>query len=368
MSPPVLDIRGLHKRFSAEHWVIDDLSLSVSEGELLCVLGSSGCGKTTMLRLISGFEVPDRGEIVHQGRLIAKPGWGVRPERRRIGMVFQNYALFPHMTVRANVRFGLEPPLGQRIAGWFGWRTGGAPAVAAAEQRVAQLMEMTGLTRYAERYPHELSGGQLQRIALARALAPGASLMLLDEPFSNLDANLRSRLRLEVHDVLKQAGVTAILVTHDQEEALNLADRIAVMNRGRIEQIGRAEEILHQPRTRFVARFTGMSDLLPGRVEGGQIVTDMGCLPIPGGMELGVGERVEVLMRPSYLHMADEGDGVAARIERIDYLGVQRVYTLVLATGTQFRAVLPGQLERRKGDMVRVRFQPPHLSVFPMEY
>ena len=117
MSPPVLDIRGLHKRFSAEHWVIDDLSLSVSEGELLCVLGSSGCGKTTMLRLISGFEVPDRGEIVHQGRLIAKPGWGVRPERRRIGMVFQNYALFPHMTVRANVRFGLEPPLGQRIAG-----------------------------------------------------------------------------------------------------------------------------------------------------------------------------------------------------------------------------------------------------------
>ncbi len=367
MSTPVLDIRGLHKRFSSEHWVIDDLSLTVGEGELLCVLGASGCGKTTMLRLISGFEVPDRGEIFHQGKLIAKPGWGVRPEQRRIGMVFQDYALFPHMTVRANVRFGLEPPLGRRLAGWLGWR-GQGDGRAAIEQRVEQLMAMTGLLRYAERYPHELSGGQLQRIALARALAPGTSLMLLDEPFSNLDANLRSRLRQEVHEVLKQAGVTGILVTHDQEEALNLADRIAVMNRGRIEQIGPPEEILHQPRSRFVARFTGMSDLLPGRVEGGQIVTDMGCLAVPPTAELGLGERVEILMRPNYVNAAPEGDGVSARIERTDYLGVQRVYTLELATGMRFRAVLPGQLQRRVGDMVRVRFQPPHLSIFPMEY
>src|SRR5918995_808938 len=258
----VVELRELTKDFGAVR-AVDRVDLFVDEGEVLALLGPSGCGKTTTLRLVAGFERPDAGRVVLDGADVAGPGWFVPPERRRVGVVFQDYALFPHLTVAQNVGYGV------RDRG----RRGG---------RVAEMLDLVGLAGEASRLPHELSGGQQQRVALARALAPDPALVLLDEPFSNLDAALRVRVRGEVRSILGEAGATAVFVTHDQEEALSLADRVAVMRAGRVLQVGEPAALYARPSDRFVATFVGDADLIPGRAQDGAVATAVGRLGVAG--------------------------------------------------------------------------------------
>ncbi len=379
MMDTILEIRTLCKRFEPGPWVIDNFSLSIPRGSLVCVLGPSGCGKTTLLRLICGFETPDRGEVVKEGEVISRPGYVVPPERRRIGMVFQDYALFPHLTVAQNVGFGLGASRLTALLPWHRLRSNrGQPATGGAapgndsglgpkgrRERLAQLFELTGLGGLEQRYPHEISGGQQQRVALARALAHRPHLVLLDEPFSNLDATLRRRIRDEVRIVLDRSRTTSILVTHDQEEAINIADRIAVMNQGRLEQVGTPEEILHRPASRFVAGFVGHSSFIPGHISGESVQTELGRHPLPTpGISTG-GAAVEVLLRPNYVQHCDNGDGTETRVADVEYHGAQTLYTLVLPSGTRIQAALPGHLALSPGDPVSVRFQPPEIICFP---
>ncbi|MGH7263077.1 MAG: ABC transporter ATP-binding protein, partial [Candidatus Rokuibacteriota bacterium] len=273
----LLELLEVSKRYAADQPpAVDRLTLRVEQGELVVLLGPSGCGKTTTLRLIAGFETPDAGSVVVRGEVMSGPGRWVPPEKRGVGVVFQDYALFPHLTVAENVGFGLQNLDGP-----------------ARRKRGAQILELVGLEDFAGRYPHELSGGQQQRVAVGRALAPGPALILLDEPFSNLDADLRDQLRAEVTNLLRNTGTTAILVTHDQEEAFTLADWVGVLNQGRLEQLDKPEKIYHHPATRFVAEFVGAADFLPGLITAAGLVTELGVFPNAEGRELG--ENVEVM-------------------------------------------------------------------------
>lgn len=283
MTEPSLALRtlSLSKSFG-EVVAVDGVNLDVRRGEFLGVLGPSGCGKTTLLRLVAGFERPDVGGIEIGGRAVAGPRRNLPPEQRRIGMVFQESALFPHLDVTDNIGFGLR-------------RRG-------REARVAELVALVGLAGLQRRMPHELSGGQQQRVALARALAPDPALILLDEPFSGLDATLRAQLRLEVRDILRGAGATALFVTHDQAEALELSDRVAVMRAGRLEQVSTPDQLYLHPVNRFVAGFVGEANLLPGEVRHGEVMTLVGRFRASDG-SLADGMRAEVLLRPEQLHM-----------------------------------------------------------------
>jgi len=252
---PLLELKGIAKRFG-EHEVLKGIDLQVFPGEILALLGPSGCGKTTLLRVVAGLENPDRGQVLLEGQEIT----ALPPERRGIGFVFQDYALFPHLTALGNVAFGLKGK--DRL------------------ERARKALERVGMTLFQHRKPGELSGGQQQRIALARALAPGPRLVLLDEPFSSLDASLRAATREEVRRILKETGTTALLVTHDQEEALSFADRLGVMRGGRLEQVGTPEEVYLRPRTPFVAQFLGRTNLLPGEGRGRQAETCLGPVPL----------------------------------------------------------------------------------------
>ncbi|MCX7848635.1 MULTISPECIES: ABC transporter ATP-binding protein [unclassified Thermus] len=252
---PLLKLEGVRKRFG-EHEVLKGIDLEVYPGEILALLGPSGCGKTTLLRVVAGLESPEEGRVVLEGREITP----LPPERRGIGFVFQDYALFPHLTALGNVAFGLK--------GKDRW------------ERARKALERVGMTLFQDRRPGELSGGQQQRIALARALAPGPKLVLLDEPFSSLDASLRAATREEVRKILKETGTTALLVTHDQEEALSFADRLGVMRGGRLEQVGTPEAVYLRPRTPFVAQFLGRTNLLPGEGKGRQAETCLGPVPL----------------------------------------------------------------------------------------
>ena len=272
---------SLTKRFGPVV-AVDGVDLDVHVGEFLGVLGPSGCGKTTLLRLIAGFEQPDGGGIEIGGRVVAGPRRNEPPERRRIGMVFQESALFPHLDVAGNIGFGLSPR--------------------DRSTRVDELVALVGLAGLQRRMPHELSGGQQQRVALARALAPDPAIVLLDEPFSSLDATLRAQLRGEVREILRMAGATAVFVTHDQAEALEISDRVAVMRAGRIEQLSSPDELYLRPINRFVAGFVGEANLLPGEVRGGEVRTLVGRFRAPDG-SMAEGARAEVLLRPEQLHM-----------------------------------------------------------------
>ena len=267
----VLELTGITRRFSpAAPPAVDDVSFRVEPGEIFGLLGPSGCGKTTTLRIIGGFECPDRGRVAIRDQDVST----LPPERRRVGFVFQDYALFPHLSVIRNVMFGLGA---RRPSAGVAARPGrGAPARELARDYLARV----GLSGVDERMPDELSGGQQQRVAIARALAAGPELLLLDEPFSNLDVALRDATRREVRAILKDQGLNAILVTHDQEEALSFCDRLAVMNEGRIEQIGTPEEVYHRPRTAFVAQFLGRANLLEGIASGAVAETELGRIPI----------------------------------------------------------------------------------------
>jgi iron(III) transport system ATP-binding protein len=291
MECSMIRLEGVVKRFGATT-AVADASLCVDRGEVVALLGPSGCGKTTLLRLIAGFERPDAGRVSVAGRPVATADTWVTPEARRVGMVFQDYALFPHLTVAGNVGFGL--PRRARSA------------------RVPELLSIVGLSGLERRYPHELSGGQQQRVALARALAPAPELVLLDEPWSNVDPYLRETLRAEVAEIIRPLGVTVLLVTHDREEAFSLADRIALMRDGTIVQEGTAEELYFAPASRWAAEFVGAANVLAGRVVGERVETPLGAFPANGAPR----DEAQVLLRPELLELEPAVDGPAEVVAR----------------------------------------------------
>lgn len=275
--------------------VVQSVSVAVGPGELVCLLGPSGCGKTTVLRLAAGLEALQQGRIAIHGRVVAEPGHSLAPERRGVGLVFQDYALFPHLTVGMNIAFGLD-----RLD------------AAERRQRVTEVLAQVGMEGFADTYPHQLSGGQQQRIALARALAPRPSVMLLDEPFSGLDVTRRAALRDTTLHVLKESGVATLMVTHDPEEAMFMADRIVLMNEGRVIQAGAPEQLYFHPADRFVAGFFGEVNVIESHVRDGCAATPFGPVPAPGFDD---GAAVEVLIRPEALRidrLSDIDDPIGA--------------------------------------------------------
>ena len=324
---PVL-IEGLRCAFEAEP-VLDDIRLEVAPGESLALLGPSGCGKTTLLRSIAGLERPERGAIRLGSVEVTGPGAWVPPERRRVGMVFQDWALFPHMTVAANVGYGLGR----------GWRSGG---------RVAETLDMVGLTGMEDRMPATLSGGQRQRVALARALAPHPQVLLLDEPFSNLDTSLRAEIRTEVHRLLIGLGITSIFVTHDQEEAFVVGDRVAVMAGGRLAQVDTPHGLYTRPADRWVAQFVGEGCLLPGQADDGVAATPIGSVPVAGADQ----GPVEVFVRPEDLAMVPGDD---ATVELVEFYGHDAMVFVAL-NGHTLRIRTGPEPDVRQGQRVGVEF------------
>jgi iron(III) transport system ATP-binding protein len=332
-----------------KHLVVDRLSLQLDAGEIGCLLGPSGCGKTTVLRCIAGFEQVDAGEVILGERLIGNAREHVPAEQRRIGMVFQDYALFPHLTVAANIAFGLRNA-----------------STAARRTRVAELLETVGLAGQERKYPHELSGGQQQRVALARALAPRPRLLLLDEPFSNLDVDLRERLALEVRNILKAEGTTAILVTHDQHEAFALADQIGVMYEGRIQQWDTPYNLYHQPVNRFVADFVGQGVFLPGTiVRQDRIQIELGMLASRTGTAE-AGAMVRVLLRPDDV-IHDDASPQKAEVVARAFRGAEFMYTLRLPSGAQVLSLVPSHHNHAIGEPIGIRLAVDHVVAFPAQ-
>ena len=319
---------------------VEDLDLEVRRGELLAVLGPSGCGKTTLLRLIAGFERPDSGSITLDGTVVVGPATFLPPEHRRVGIVVQDHALFPHLTVAGNVAYGLRRDPERQA-------------------RVAEVLAMVGLEGIGGRYPAELSGGQQQRVAIARALAPKPGVILLDEPFANLDAALRARIRFEVRAILEAAGATAVLVTHDQEEALSLADRVAVVDRGRVAQVGTPDEVYRRPASPFVARFVGDADLLPGASDGKAVTTPLGRLAVEGPAPA-AGPALAVI-RPENLRLVADPGGPAT-VSLVTYYGHDQLVQVALGGGTVLRARLGAERLFSAGERVRADLAGPVIA------
>lgn len=327
---------GLSKRYDGGIPAVNALDLAVKTGEVLALLGPSGCGKTTTLRLIAGFIHPDQGQIQINGRTVAGNRRFVPPEKRGISMVFQEHALFPHLNARENVGFALS------------------------KEQVSQaefMLRLVGLEKLANRYPHELSGGERQRVALARALAPKPFVVLFDEPFSNLDADRRLRMREEVRAILKTTGSTAIFVTHDQEEAMYMGDRLAVMKDGSLHQIGSPEEVFHNPQTRFVASFLGMTDFLPGRVVSSGVETEIGVIRQP--VDLPTGTEVEMAFRMDDLKF-ETRPGAQAMVLSRQFKGPYNIYRLRLASGRLIHVMTAHTQLIKPGTPVQVEAAPGH--------
>ncbi|RUP30264.1 MAG: ABC transporter ATP-binding protein [Curvibacter sp.] len=344
-----LDVHDLEIRYSGrDHLAVDRASLGLKAGEIGVLLGPSGCGKTTLLRAVAGLEPVSAGSIRLAGEWVSGQGAHVPPEGRRIGMVFQDYALFPHLSVADNIRFGLHRQARDQQS-----------------RRVDEVLALVGLSASARRYPHELSGGQQQRVALARALAPRPHLMLLDEPFSNLDVELRERLAQEVRSILKEAQTTALFVTHDQMEAFALGDLIGVMSQGRMHQWADAATVYREPATRFVADFIGHGVFLSGHVsqEAGQsrIETPLGALPAPVQRASG---PCDVLLRASDVSCDPAPDAPQAQIVRKLFRGADSLYELRLDDGQRLLAQLPSHLPHPVGSRIGVRARPEHTVVF----
>jgi len=341
----VLSIKGLRKRYQgAQHDAVHDVSLDVAEGEVLSLVGESGSGKTTLLRLIAGLEVPTAGEITIGRKTVADERTWVPPEHRGVGLVFQDYALFPHLTVTRNVAYGLgKLPRRQR------------------DDRVRDVLELVGLASLGDRYPHELSGGQRQRVALARALAPEPTIVLLDEPFSNLDAALKARLRDEVGDLIRRTGTTAVFVLHDTEDALALGDRIAIMRAGTIWQADTPQIVFARPRDGYVARFFGETNLIPAISTGTGYETVLGFHPNPGT----TAERgaTTIALYPDELELAEDGEGGApATVIRSIFRGSYQQLTVQVDCRTdppiQLQVYMDGCWPIDPGTTVRVRIRP----------
>jgi iron(III) transport system ATP-binding protein len=345
----LLQVRAIRQAYD-EVAVLRELTLTLERGHIACLLGSSGCGKTTVLRCIAGFEQLAAGEIRLNGEVVSRPGMLVPPERRRIGMVFQDYALFPHRTVAGNVGFGLH-----------------GMARSARDTRVAELLEVVGLADVGGKYPHELSGGQQQRVALARALAPRPELLLLDEPFSNLDVELRERLSGEVRSILKQQSMTALLVTHDQHEAFSIADEIGIMRAGTIQQWDNPYNLYHRPATRFVADFVGQGAFLPGSVVDREHVRcELGVMQLHEPHEWPEGTAVDVLVRPDDI-LHDDASPFQAEVEHKAFRGAQFLYTLRLPGGSRVLSLVPSHHDHVIGSRIGLRLEIDHLIAFPRE-
>jgi iron(III) transport system ATP-binding protein len=346
---PVLVLQEVSKSFQRGVPVLQHVSLRVETGAMVCLLGPSGCGKTTLLRLIAGFEEPDAGEIHLLKQLVSRPGLVVPPEQRNVGMVFQDYALFPHLTVSQNIQFGL----GRWLAPW-------------RRVRLTAMLQLAGLEDLAQRYPHEISGGQQQRVALARALAPNPQLLLLDEPFSNLDLNMRRQLREEMQAILTQSGITTVLVTHDQEEALSLANALAIIDQGHIVQFGAPDDIIRQPRTRLVAEFLGLGHFLSGERRQQCLATELGAIPLMPDWSLATNSRlVDVLIRPEQLQLCDDPHGTPAQVVHVSFHGLRKLYTVRLPSGTLLHGLFPDDVSLPPGTQVRVTLRRTAFVVFP---
>jgi iron(III) transport system ATP-binding protein len=351
-----LELQHLTKSFGPLT-AVDDVSLSIAHGSLVSLLGPSGCGKTTTLRLLAGFLAPDGGAIRVGDRVVSAPDRTLPPERRNMSMIFQSYALWPHMSVAENVAYGLRLKRLPR---------------AEIERKIADILNVTHLATLAQRYPGEISGGQQQRVALARALVVEPEILLMDEPLSNLDANLREEMRYEIRRLHDAFRTTTVYVTHDQVEAMTTADLIVVMNEGRIEQAGTPEEIYERPRSEFVARFIGGTNILKGARGAGDVI-DCGSLRVycgQGGRERGAEATVSI--RPHRIALEAENDAAGDNVNeargtvaRQVYLGVQRDYVVALADGQQIRVVTPTQIDLPIGSAVRLRLPPEHCRTLP---
>ncbi|MDQ5847528.1 MAG: ABC transporter ATP-binding protein [Pseudomonadota bacterium] len=343
----LLEVQNLAHAYG-EHEVVRGISFTLARGAIGCLLGPSGCGKTTVLRCIAGFETPQSGVIRLGGRELSGAGATVPPERRGIGMVFQDYALFPHLSVAQNIAFGLH----------------GNPREAQVK-RARELAEMVGLTAELDKYPHELSGGQQQRVALARALARRPDLLLLDEPFSNLDTDLRERLSLEVRDIIKASGATAVLVTHDQHEAFAMADEVGILHEGLLQQWDSAYNLYHRPANRFVADFVGQGVFLPAKVlDRHRLEIELGVLN-NGALPHQAGE-LEVLLRPDDV-VHDDAAPTQAEVVHKAFRGAEILYTLRLQSGRKVLALVPSHHNHELGERIGIRLDVDHVVAFAAE-
>lgn len=329
----------LSKSFAGQP-AVSRVSLDVPRGQILAVLGPSGCGKTTLLRLIAGFETPDEGEVYVNGDRVAGPDTFVPPEARRVGMVFQQHALFPHLTVEENIAFGLS-----------------GKTKSEREERVQHLLNLIRLPQAHNRYPSELSGGQRQRVAVARALSPQPVTILMDEPFSNLDADQRLKIRDEVRFILKQAQTTVVFVTHDQEEALFMGDSLAVMRDGELQQQGQPEAVFRSPASNFIAEFLGHAEFIPATVADARLETEIGNLPQK--VDLPAGDTVEIGFRADDLNFAPDRNGEAMILARF-FQGAMNLYRIRLKSGRIVHSLQPHYRNFPSGAPVRVWFEPHH--------
>lgn len=343
----ILELRSVSCAYDLSRPAIHDISFSAREGEILCLLGPSGCGKTTILRAIAGLEPVQAGQIFLSGRLVSSSSETIPTEERRVGMVFQEYALFPHLRVADNIAFGLRH-------------------LSRAERRcrVQDMLRLTGLEGLDRRYPHELSGGQQQRVALSRALVQHPVLLLLDEPFSNLDPDMAGRMRQELHALLHRMKTTTILVTHDHDESFAMADRIAVLNQGMLEQLDSPELIYHLPATRFVADFVGQADFITGQVRQGLVHTELG--EFPNTLNRPEESEVVVMIRPDDIQLVPNKSAkprVAARLFR----GSENLYTIRLPSGQMVHSSESSTNVYEEGTAVDLRVSATHTVLFPAE-
>ena len=340
----ILELRSVSCAYDPHRPAIRDISFSAREGEILCLLGPSGCGKTTILRAIAGFEPVRFGEIFLSGRRVSSPSEMIPTEERRVGMVFQEYALFPHLRVADNIAFGLHHL-----------------SRAERTRQVQEMLRLTGLEGLERRYPHELSGGQQQRVALSRALVRNPVVLLLDEPFSNLDPDMASRMRQELHALLRRMKTTTILVTHDHDEAFAMADRIAVLNHGVIEQMDSPELLYHIPSTPFVADFVGQADFIPGTVSQGMVHTELG--EFPDTLDCKDGTAVVVMIRPDDIHLVPT-EGARSRVLSRQFHGSENLYTVSLPSGQIVHSSESSTSVYQEGTAVELRVSATHTVLF----
>ena len=343
----VLELRYVSCAYETGRPAVQGISFAAREGEILCLLGPSGCGKTTILRAIAGFEPVRSGQLFLSGQLVSSPDMMIPTENRRVGMVFQEYALFPHLRVQDNIAFGLQHLARSERAA-----------------RVQEMLRLTGLEGFERRYPHELSGGQQQRVALSRALVQNPVVLLLDEPFSNLDPDMAGRMRQELHDLLRRTKTTTVLVTHDHDEAFAMADRIAVLNHGRLEQFDTPEMMYHMPATPFVADFVGQADFIPGTVSQGMVHTELG--EFPDTIECKDGTAVVVMIRPDDIHLVPT-EGARSRVISRQFHGSENLYTVSLPSGQIVHSSQGSTSVYQAGTTVELRVLATHTVLFRRE-
>lgn len=347
-----LEIKNLtHSYHDSDKLVLNDVSFALAKGEIGCMLGPSGSGKTTLLRCVAGFEYPSAGEVIANEKVIASSSSHLPASQRHIGMMFQDYALLPHLTVAKNIAFGLHKLSKLK-----------------RNQRVSELLEVVGLEEYSEQYPHQLSGGQQQRVALARAIAPNPSLILMDEPFSNLDVELRERLGLDIRNTLKHYGITALMVTHDQHEAFALADSIGVINKGVLQQWDTAYNLYHLPSNRFVADFVGQGTFVSGQLNtSGKIEIELGELEGEQLHKVELEQALDVLLRPDDV-IHDDDSSITAKVVQKAFRGAEILYTLALPSGEKVLSLVPSHHNHDIGEAIGIKLEADHVVAFPKQY